>query len=65
MTYYSENREQVLQYNINYYWNHIDEKRIYNKKYYESNKENIYINRKITQKRKKIKQDKLITVKFN
>ena len=65
MTYYSENREKVLQYNINYYWNHIDEKRIYNKKYYESNKENIYINRKITQKRKKIKQDKLITVKFN
>ncbi len=65
MTYYSENREKVLQYNINYYWNHIDEKRIYNKKYYESNKENIYINRKITQKRKTIKQDKLITVKFN
>jgi hypothetical protein len=64
MTYYSENREQVLQYNINYYWNHIDEKRIYNKKYYESNKENIYINRKIKIKQK-IKQDKLITVKFN
>ena len=64
MTYYSENRQKVLQYNINYYWNHIDEKRIYNKKYYESNKENIYINRKIKIKQK-IKQDKLITVKFN
>ena len=64
MTYYSENREHILQYNINYYWNHIDEKRIYNKKYYESNKENIYINRKIKIKQK-IKQDKLITVKFN
>ena len=64
MTYYSENREKVLQYNINYYWNHIDEKRVYNAKYYESNKENIYINRKIKIKQK-IKQDKLITVKFN
>ena len=64
MTYYSENRQKVLQYNINYYWNHIDEKRIYNKKYYESNKENIYINRKIKIKQKR-KQDKLITVKFN
>jgi hypothetical protein len=30
MTYYSENREKVLQYNINYYWNHREEKLKYN-----------------------------------
>ena len=69
MTYYSENRERVLQYNINYYWNHRDEKRVYNAHYYETNKENIYINRKITAKRRRqmkiIKEDKLITIKFN
>ena len=69
MTYYSENRERVLQYNINYYWNHRDEKRIYNAHYYETNKENIYINRKITAKTRRqmkiIKEDKLITIKFN
>ena len=53
MTYYSENR---------------DEKRIFNAHYYETNKENIYINRKITAKRRQmkiIKEDKLITIKFN
>jgi|APCry1669189070_1035195.scaffolds.fasta_scaffold22596_2 hypothetical protein len=69
MTYYSENREHFLQYNINYYWTHRDEKRIYNAHYYETNKENIYINRKITAKRRRqmkiIKEDKFITIKFN
>ena len=68
MTYYSENREHFLQYNINYYWTHRDEKRIYNAHYYETNKENIYINRKITAKRRQmkiIKEDKFITIEFN
>jgi hypothetical protein len=69
MTYYSENKEKMLEYNINYYWTHREEKRIYNASYYERNKENININKKIREKRRRqmkiIKEDKLITIKFN
>jgi hypothetical protein len=63
MTYYSENRELMLQYNINYYWTHREEKRIYNASYYERNKENININKKIREKRRR--KMKIITVDFN
>jgi hypothetical protein len=67
--YYLQNRDRIITYNKNYYWSHIEEKRIYNAMYYENNKENIYINRKINEKRRRqmkfIKQDKVITIKFN
>jgi hypothetical protein len=53
----------MLQYNINYYWTHRDEKRIYNASYYERNKENININKKIREKRRR--KMKIITVDFN
>ena len=65
MTYYSENREKVLQYNINYYWTHIEEKRIYNAMYYETNKEHLNINKKITAKRRRQKKMEIINSKNN
>ena len=65
MTYYSENREKVLQYNINYYWTHIEEKKIYNAMYYENNKEHLNINKKITAKRRRQKKMEIINSKYN
>ena len=65
MTYYSENREKVLQYNINYYWSHIEEKKIYNAMYYENNKEHLNINKKITAKRRRQKKLEIINSKYN
>jgi hypothetical protein len=65
MTYYSENREKVLQYNINYYWSHIEEKKIYNAMYYENNKEHLNINKKITAKRRRQQKMEIINSKYN
>ena len=65
MTYYSENREKVLQYNINYYWSHIEEKKIYNAMYYENNKEHLNINKKITAKKRRQKKLEIINSKYN
>ena len=65
MTYYSDNREKVLQYNINYYWSHIEEKKIYNAMYYENNKEHLNINKKITAKRRRQKKMEIINSKYN
>jgi len=65
MTYYSENREKVLQYNINYYWSHIEEKKIYNAMYYENNKEHLNINKKITAKRRRQQKMEIINNKYN
>ena len=66
MTYYSKNKERILQYNINYYWTHHQEKQIYNAMYWEKNKEKILYNRKQSRKNKPI--DKLNNnnmVRFN
>ena len=63
MTYYSDNRERMLQYNINYYWNHREEKLKYNAMYWEKNKEKIYYKRKQTQNKElnnKLKKSNMV-----